>query len=404
MKSKILLAAFLVTASFSQIHSQDVHVSVGFQTFYDELQPYGTWVNSPQHGYVWSYRPSSGQFKPYSTNGRWVYTDDGWTWVSDYNWGWAPFHYGRWVYDNELGWLWVPGNEWAPAWVTWGSYNGNFAWAPIGPGISISIGTSYRPPANYWEVCPGNYFGRRDWHDHAIRSNDRVTIVNKVTIINNYHTSQSGRGPGYFRGPDTRDVERYTKSPVQHVKITEAARPGGDRLQNNQVALYRPRVNDDRKNSVKPPMPKRAEDPVQAKKEMPVGGRVGNPQSGNPEPRVHGTPVQPQHQPNPGDMRKPLEPNKMPQRQDPVKPVQPQPAQPQHPVDRPQHQPRPVPVTPPANTPAPQRPAHQPRQDRPVQPPQNQPVQPRPQPHPQPQPRPQNPVKPPEHIEHPNHP
>ncbi len=113
MKTKLLFIACLVFFSFTQVHSQNVRVSVGFQTFYDELEPYGTWVNYPRYGYVWRYRLATTDFRPYSTNGRWVYTDDGWTWVSDYDWGWAPFHYGRWLYDDELGWLWVPGNEWA---------------------------------------------------------------------------------------------------------------------------------------------------------------------------------------------------------------------------------------------------------------------------------------------------
>jgi len=43
-------------------------------------------------------------------------TDDGMTWVSDYNWGWAPFHYGRWDYNDSYGWFWIPDNEWGPAW------------------------------------------------------------------------------------------------------------------------------------------------------------------------------------------------------------------------------------------------------------------------------------------------
>ena len=84
------------------------------QVFYDELSPYGTWVNYPDYGYVWV--PDAGSdFRPYATNGYWTYTDYGWTWVSNYIWGWAPFHYGRWFYDDYYGWAWVPGNEWAPA-------------------------------------------------------------------------------------------------------------------------------------------------------------------------------------------------------------------------------------------------------------------------------------------------
>ena len=50
------------------------------------------------------------------------------------------FHYGRWFYDPYYGWLWVPGYDWSPAWVTWRGGGDYYGWAPIRPGISISIG------------------------------------------------------------------------------------------------------------------------------------------------------------------------------------------------------------------------------------------------------------------------
>jgi hypothetical protein len=68
-----------------------------YQTFYDQLSPYGQWINDPDYGYVWM-PDASADFKPYATDGHWVYTDEGWTWDSDYPWGWAAFHYGRWLW------------------------------------------------------------------------------------------------------------------------------------------------------------------------------------------------------------------------------------------------------------------------------------------------------------------
>lgn len=118
-------------------------ISINFQFFYDNLSPYGNWVNNPDYGYVWIPNVSS-NFTPYSTNGYWIYTNVGWTWVSNYSWGWAPFHYGRWFYDNYYGWVWVPDYEWDPGWVTWRRSQGYYGWAPIGPGISIEIAYSNR--------------------------------------------------------------------------------------------------------------------------------------------------------------------------------------------------------------------------------------------------------------------
>ena len=70
-------------------HAQDVVVS--YQSFYDELSPYGQWINDPAYGYVWV-PDVEDDFSPYFTNGRWVMTDLGNTWVSGYPWGWACFH------------------------------------------------------------------------------------------------------------------------------------------------------------------------------------------------------------------------------------------------------------------------------------------------------------------------
>ena len=67
--------------------------------FDQSLSPYGEWVDLPEYGRVWRpYESNVGaDFRPYATGGHWVYTDYGWSFESDYPWGWAPFHYGRWM-------------------------------------------------------------------------------------------------------------------------------------------------------------------------------------------------------------------------------------------------------------------------------------------------------------------
>ena len=51
-------------------------------------------------------------------DGHWVYTDDGWYWDSNYEWGWAAFHYGRWNHVDNYNWVWSPDTVWAmPSWV-----------------------------------------------------------------------------------------------------------------------------------------------------------------------------------------------------------------------------------------------------------------------------------------------
>ena len=112
--------------------------------FYDGLAPYGDWVEMPDYGWSWAPRVE-GDWRPY-TRGQWLMTDDGWFWDSDEPFGWATYHYGRWLNDPEYGWVWIPGTEWAPAWVSWRHGNGYTGWAPLPPRatwqtrVGLSIG------------------------------------------------------------------------------------------------------------------------------------------------------------------------------------------------------------------------------------------------------------------------
>lgn len=225
-------------------------VTISYQTFYDELDPYGRWVDYPDYGYVWI--PDAGpDFQPYSTNGHWVWSDDyEWMWVSDYNWGWAPFHYGRWMQDPRFGWLWVPGYEWSPAWVAWRDGGDYYGWAPLRPGINISINFSlggYNPPIDYWCFAPRRYITSPRIYDYCMPRRNNVTIINHTTIINNYNYNRN-----VFRtGPGRRDAERYAGR-INPVRFRDADRPGRTGFRNNEVSVYRPGVQRDENRSFAP--------------------------------------------------------------------------------------------------------------------------------------------------------
>jgi hypothetical protein len=214
---------------------------VSYQSFYDQLSPYGNWINYPGYGYVWM--PDAGaDFVPYSTNGNWIYSDAGWTWSSNYSWGWAPFHYGRWFYENGYGWMWVPGNEWAPAWVSWRGSGDYYGWAPLSPGISVDIAlNNYNPPANYWNFVPRQYMGNPGWHNYNVSGNRNVTIINNTTIINNYSGTNRARY-AYAPGPDPNEVRRVSGNNFATVQIQETNTPG-ERVSGSQYMIYHPRVN-----------------------------------------------------------------------------------------------------------------------------------------------------------------
>ena len=115
--------------------------------FYDELAPFGEWVNHPSHGYVWLPRAVAPDWRPY-TVGNWVDTEEyGWYWDSNEPFAWAVYHYGRWSFDPAYGWYWVPGDTWAPAWVQWRYGDEYVGWAPEAP--IATGGYVYGGPARY---------------------------------------------------------------------------------------------------------------------------------------------------------------------------------------------------------------------------------------------------------------
>lgn len=256
----ILLAIFfssgLIAIPLQQARAQ--RASVSFQVFYDQLSPYGSWVNYSNYGYVWIPTDVPVGFRPYSTGGHWIYTEEGWTWISDYTWGWAPFHYGNWFYDQSYGWMWVPDYEWAPAWVTWGQYEDNYCWAPIGPHINIGVSyTSYRPPVYYWTFVPRTYITNVNINRYYVHRASNTAVVNNITVINNVNRN-SGGGRVFMRGPQAQTVERYTHNPVRPVQIREASAPGRGEVQNGQLAIYRPAIN--RTSANARPAPTKVED------------------------------------------------------------------------------------------------------------------------------------------------
>jgi hypothetical protein len=189
----------------------DVVVTVG--AFHDTLGPYGEWVNSGSYGMVW--RPSVAvvgpSFQPYATGGHWVYSDVGWTWASDWDWGWAPFHYGRWVLDPVYGWAWIPDTVWGPAWVSWRFGGGLVGWAPLGPaGVVVE---TYHP---YWcfvgqghllEPNVFQYTRAVDYHQaFAVTAQLNSTVlVNNTTRV--------------WAGPPVGQIQTATGRPITPVHI-----------------------------------------------------------------------------------------------------------------------------------------------------------------------------------------
>lgn len=238
---KYLLITILLTSSIViENKASAQQASVNLSAFQNSLNPYGRWINHGTYGQVWI--SNTRGFVPYQTNGHWEYTDYGWTWVSDYNWGWAPFHYGRWAYENGFGWYWVPGYDWAPAWVAWRNNGDYYGWAPLAPGLNISVGSSYgnQIPYDRWVFVPHQYITNAYVSRYYVPRTRNVTIIKNTTIINNVNVRNNVQ---YVSGPRREDVERVNHSTIKTYTVANSSKPGRTVVNNNTVNIYRPVVN-----------------------------------------------------------------------------------------------------------------------------------------------------------------
>lgn len=277
---KILTVLLIINGgAWSGPEKASAQVGVSFQIFYDQLSPYGNWIQNPDYGYVWVPGLGSG-FTPYGTGGHWVFTAYGWTWVSDYPWGWAPFHYGGWYFDPVYGWIWVPGTEWAPAWVAWRSAPGYYGWTPLGPGIGINVvlGGGYHIPHERWIFVHDRDITRPDIDHYYGPRTDNERILNSSTVINRTYEDNSTHTK-YISGPDRNEVQKVTGKEIQPVQVRANDKPGQSE-RNGELNIYRPQIQKTGANGQKP-APQKVDNIKDVK---PVNERSpgNNPQHANP--------------------------------------------------------------------------------------------------------------------------
>jgi hypothetical protein len=164
----------------------------------EDLGQNGVWTTDETYGAVWAPRGVPGDWAPYRF-GHWAYIPPwGWTWIDDAPWGFAPFHYGRWI-RAALGWVWVPGPRairpvYAPALVVFvngralapgGPRAGHVAWIPLGPR------EAYRP--NY--PVTAAYLRRVNRNTVANPDGTRATYANRSQVTAVPHDVFAGARP-----------------------------------------------------------------------------------------------------------------------------------------------------------------------------------------------------------------
>ncbi len=222
---------------------QQYGADMDMDSMYNYLAIYGNWVYMQPYGYVWTPRNMGYQWRPYS-NGHWVMTEYGWTWIAYEPWGSIPFHYGRWGYDDYMGWYWVPGTTWGPAWVSWRGNDQYTGWAPLQPGIEIRVGMDFGSlsiniPLRSWNFLQTSHFMDSDVNRYSLPYERNSTLFNYTNDRNNY----GFRNDRIYNGGIGVDiVQRATRRNVTQYRIQDARRPGAARLAGRDLQIYRPNL------------------------------------------------------------------------------------------------------------------------------------------------------------------
>jgi hypothetical protein len=217
--------------------------------FYSNLSPYGRWIQRGGYGWVWEPTHVRVGWRPY-TVGRWVNTEYGWTWVSYEPWGWATYHYGRWLFDPEYGWLWVPGTEWGPAWCAFHEGGGYIGWAPLPPSVGFRVGfgiqigglqlsAAITPYA--FSFVPERAFLEARLDTFILPPARNVTFIRNTRNITNIRVVDNRI---VNRSVPEQRIEQVTGRRVERFRVAEvrnpAQAPRGSQIQGNQVTLFRP--------------------------------------------------------------------------------------------------------------------------------------------------------------------
>ena len=126
-----------------------------------DLARFGAWSVGTDGARVWTPAKLPAGWQPYQ-QGAWSWNSPwGWTWIDDQPWGFAPFHYGRWL-QVRGHWAWTPGQ--------WGTARPVYAPALVGwfGGPALTVGDA---PAVGWvalapdePMFPGYAVSARYWN------------------------------------------------------------------------------------------------------------------------------------------------------------------------------------------------------------------------------------------------
>jgi uncharacterized protein DUF6600 len=266
-------------------------LKVDYKEFYDELSPHGEWIevtdkdiqaamkhetsyrdghkvisfselfgvndayaSAVEFGafFVWKPAPDVAvsvaalpepAYVPY-TNGSWVYTDAGWYFRAPTDYEEITSHYGRWALTPAMGWVWVPGRVWSPAWVDWREDDQLIAWEPIPPAFYIVNDVVVAPPVyvDRYIVVEKTYFYEPEIYKYVYSYGGYGTTVNitemrrldGVMVVNNTVVN---------RGPNITIIQNIHGSPIEMVTINKVKEISDVKFKDKVIYTYAPQFS-----------------------------------------------------------------------------------------------------------------------------------------------------------------
>jgi uncharacterized protein DUF6600 len=253
---KILFAVAMLAFGASVLQQARADVSVDY--FYDNLSG-GNWIDVEGYGYGWQpdVAVNDQNWRPYA-DGYWAYTDDGWTWISYEDFGWATYHYGRWANLSDYGWIWFPGDDldWGPAWVSWRTGGDYVGWAPLPPRgagvvyegrpIGPQVDIEYDIGPEYYNFCEIRYIGEPVLRNYIAPRVQNVTYINNTVNVTNITVSNNvvyNYGPNYevLSAQSARPIQRLNIERQSATNLSVAAKSGAlTKVQGNKLLVAAP--------------------------------------------------------------------------------------------------------------------------------------------------------------------
>lgn len=182
----------------------------GTEVWFDDLRFFGSWYHLDPYGMVW--RPVVTMDWSPMMNGYWVWSSYGWVWVSYDPFPDDVYHYGFWINDFALGWVWIPDYVWAPVQAEWVWWDDCIAWAPLPP-----PGIRYEDP--WQEGDDGKWKGGgKTWVTVPV-GKFKDTEVGQHRIANPKFKAGSSERTLRREAPDPTAVERGWGHPIKAVDL-----------------------------------------------------------------------------------------------------------------------------------------------------------------------------------------